>query len=116
MDEQKRALHQMYREAEQCKAAGKLPEAVEQYKKILELDPAFVLAHHALAVAYCQLGDYAAAIQHAERACELEPHDPFAFMALSVTYRKAFQGTQEYRFIQLAEEAMARSHQLNAMR
>ncbi|GIW95950.1 MAG: nuclear scaffold-like protein p76 [Pirellulaceae bacterium] len=114
MDEPKQTPNQMYQEAEQLKAAGKLNEAVQIYQKILQTDPNYVLAHHALAVAYCTLGDYDAAIQHALRACELEPNDPFAYMSLSVTYRKAFQGTQDYRYIQLAEDAMARSHQLHA--
>lgn len=107
--------HEIYKEAEKLKAAGKLEEAVAKYEEILAIDPQFVLSHHALAVAYCTLGNYDAAIRHALRACELEPNDPFSFMALSVTYRKAFQGTQEYRYIQLAEDAMARSHAL-AMR
>jgi tetratricopeptide (TPR) repeat protein len=110
------SLHQLYNEAQQLRAEGKLNEAVEKYRQILSQDPNFVLAHHALAVAYCSLGNFDAAIEHALKACQLEPNDPFSYMALSVTYRKAFQGTQEYRYIQLAEEAMARSHALSMHR
>ena len=54
------------------------------------------------------------AVRHAERACELEPNEPFSYTALSVTYRNASQAADNahdnQRFIHLAEEAMARSH------
>ncbi|MBM4000776.1 MAG: tetratricopeptide repeat protein [Planctomycetes bacterium] len=102
----------LYREAEILKNEGKLAEAVVKYDEVLAEDPSFALALHASAVACAALGEYERAIEYAQRACALEPTDPFAFMSLSVTFRRAFEGTRIHRYIQLAEDAMARSNAL----
>jgi hypothetical protein len=47
------------------------------------------------------------AIAHNQKACELEPSDPFNFTAMSVTYQRAFAGTGERKYIAMAEDAMA---------
>ena len=67
-----------------------------------------------LAVLYGKLDKHEDAIRHAEKACELEPNDAFSFTAMSVTYQRAWQGTQNPQFIQLAETAMARAHALQS--
>ncbi len=102
-------VRELYKTAEKLKAEGKHAEAIELYQQVLAEDPSLVLAHHSLAVVYSNIAEYDKAIEHALKACELEPKDPFAYMSLSVIYRKTFQGTQEQRYIQLAEDAMARS-------
>jgi tetratricopeptide (TPR) repeat protein len=102
-----------YKAGEQLKSAGRHDEAVQKFQAALAADPSYALAHHALAVCYSHLGDHDRAVQHAQKACELEPQDPFSFMALSVTYRRAFQGTGEHGYIQMAEDAMARSHAIS---
>ena len=56
------------------------------------------------------------AVRHGQRACELEPDDPFNFTALSVTYQRAFQATKDRKYIQLAEESMAKTHMLQRSR
>ncbi len=56
------------------------------------------------------------AISHGQRACELEPSDPFNFTALSVTFQRAWAGTQEQKYIQMAEDAMAESKRLEMMK
>ena len=43
---------------------------------------------------------------------EIEPEDAFNFTAMSVTYQRAWQGTQNNEYIQLAEDAMAQAHNL----
>ena len=58
------------------------------------------------------LGQHEDAIQHARRACELEPNDPFSFTALSVTYQRAFAGTNNMQYIRMAEDAMEQSRML----
>jgi hypothetical protein len=73
------------------------------------LEPAFVRGHLALAVLYHHTGDHELAVQHAERACELEPGDSFNFAALSVTCQRAFEATRDPAWIHRAEMAMARS-------
>ena len=46
------------------------------------------------------------------RACELEPEEAFNFTAMSVTYQRAFAGTQNAEYIHRAEDAMAKAHAL----
>jgi len=101
--------YELYDQADQLKEEGKLEEAVAKLQEVLEGDPGFALAHAALAVHYGKLGQHEQAIQHGQKVCELEPNDPFSFTALSVTFQRAYAGTGDQQFIQLAEDAMARS-------
>ncbi len=82
-------------------------------QEAIALDDAYALAHSALAVVLQRLGRHDQAIQHALRVAELEPSDPFSYTALSVTYQRAFAGTNEMGYIRLAEDAMERSRQLS---
>ena len=81
-------------EAEKLKDAGKLEEAVQKLQQLLEVDRSHVLSHLALAVIYGRLQQHEAAVKHGELACELEPNEPFNFTAMSVTYQRAWAGTQ----------------------
>ena len=102
----------LYDEADRLKAEGKLDEAVAKLQEALAQDDSYALAHSALAVVLQRLGRHEEAIQHAVRTSELEPNDPFSFAALSVTYQRAYAGTNEMGYIRLAEDAMERSRQL----
>jgi Flp pilus assembly protein TadD len=108
--------HALYAKAEALMDGGQLEEAVPQLQEVLKADEQFTLAHLALARVLTKLGRHGEAIQHGQKACELEPSDPFSFTALSVTYQRAWAGTQDQKFIQLAEDAMARARQLEAQR
>jgi tetratricopeptide (TPR) repeat protein len=101
-----------YRDADNLKAAGKHREAIEKLLEILSIDPSFVMAHLGLAVCYGKLGDHVSAVKHGETVVQLDPKDPFGYTALSVTYLRAFDGTQDRKFIGLAEEAKARGQML----
>jgi tetratricopeptide (TPR) repeat protein len=103
----------LYDEADKLKAEGRLDESVDKLREALALDENYALAHSALAVVLQRLGQHDEAIQHAVRVTELEPHDPFSFTALSVTYQRAFAGTNQMGYIRLAEEAMERSRMLS---
>ena len=103
----------LYDEADRLKSEGKLDEAAAKLQDALALDETYALAHSALAVLLQRLGQHEAAITHARRVTELEPADPFSFTALSVTYQRAFAGTQQMGYIRLAEEAMEQSRQLS---
>jgi Flp pilus assembly protein TadD len=105
-------VNQLYSEADQLKDQGKLSEAIDRLHELLKIEPKHVLSHLALAVLYGRTGDHEKAIEHGRRACEIDPHDAFNFTAMSVTYQRAWQGTQRGEYIQLAEEAMARAHSL----
>ena len=45
--------------------------------------PEYALAHAALSVFYQQLERNDEAVEHAGKVCELEPEDPFSFVAMS---------------------------------
>lgn len=107
-------LHAQYNAVEKLIDEEKFDEAIAGLKPIVEADESFVLAHLALARVYTKTGQHDEAIQHAVKATELEPDDPFNFTALSVTYQRAWAGTQKQEFITMAEDAMARAQQLNA--
>ena len=95
----------LYDEHDKLKSEGKLEEAAAKLQEALELDPSYNLAHSALAVLCGKLGNHDAAIEHALKACELQPKDPFSFTALSVTYQRAGR-------IPEAEDAMARAQMM----
>ena len=105
-------VHAIYNDVEQLIDQEKYPQAIDALRSILVQDDQFVLAHLALARVYTKTGQHTEAIEHGRRACELEPQDPFNFTAMSVTYQRAWAGTQEPRYIQLAEEAMAKAQSL----
>lgn len=107
-------LMELYQLSEQQKAEGKLDDAIQTLNQILATDESHVLSHLSLAVLYGRVKQHDQAVQHARRACELDPKDAFNFTALSVTYQRAWQGTQQPQYIQLAEEAMAKAHLLQS--
>ncbi len=103
---------ELYDEADKLKDAGDLDGAVAKLHEALEIDADYALAHSALAVVEQRRGNHDQAIEHAKRVTELQPDDAFSYTALSVTYQRAYAGTGETSFIQLAEDAMAKSRQV----
>lgn len=99
------ASHELYDQADKLKDAGQLDEAVAKLNELLAADPAYTLAHSALAVVLTRQKKHDEAIAHAMKVCELEPNDPFSFTALSVTFQRAGK-------IPEAEDAMARARML----
>lgn len=105
-------VNALYAEAEQLRDDQQYEAAVEKLKACLTEDVNHVLSHLALAVIYGKLDQHERACEHGEAACRLEPEDAFNFTALSVTYQRAWVGTQQQAYIMKAEEAMARAHAL----
>jgi len=103
---------QLYKEADKLKDEGKLDEAIVKLNELLAADENHVLSHLALAVIYGRVGKHDDAVRHGQRACEIDANDPFNFTAMSVTFQRAWQGTQKQEYIQMAEDAMARAHML----
>lgn len=101
-----------YNQAEKLKDAGQLEEAATILQELLQESPDHVLSHLTLARIYTAQGQHEMAVQHAEKACELEPTEGFNFTLLSVTYQRAYAGTGDQRYIRMAEDAMARSRML----
>jgi tetratricopeptide (TPR) repeat protein len=106
-------LNAKYNQVEKLIDNDKFDEGIAGLNEIIQLDDTFVLAHLALARVYTKTGKHELAIRHAERACELEPTDFMNFTALSVTYQRAWAGTQDQAYIGKAEEAMAKAQSLS---
>lgn len=102
-------VNELYTAAEKLKDAGNFPEAIAKLNEVLALDDKHVLSHLALGVLYGKVGQHQEAVKHAERAVQLEPADNYNFTMLSVVYQRAWAATQDYKYIQLAEEAKARA-------
>jgi predicted Zn-dependent protease len=90
----------LYDEAIELQQAGKLDEAVGKLEALLADHPGYALAYSALAVFCGKQGRNDEAVQHARKVCQLEPEDPFSYMALSMVSQKAGLRGE-------AEEAMA---------
>lgn len=109
-------ITERYNAAEKLKDEGKTQEAIEAFESILADDPSHILCHLTLGRLFTLAGDFERAIEHGKKACELEPQEPFNFTALSLTYQRTFAGTQDPKYIQMAEDAMAESRRLETMR
>ena len=107
-------VHAKYNEVEKLIDDEKFDEAIAGLTAIVAENDSFVLAHLALARVYTKTGQHELAITHGEKACALEPDDPFNFTAMSVTYQRAWAGTQDQQFIHKAEDAMAKAQMLQA--
>jgi Tfp pilus assembly protein PilF len=109
-------VNELYKEFEQLKRAAKFDEAIAKLQELLKQDEKHVLSHLALAVLYGKVGKHDLAVTHAEKAVEIEPQDTFNWTALSTTYQRAFEGTQDRQYIYRAEEAKARSQAMQWQR
>ena len=109
-------LTQKYNEAEKLKDEGKYDEAVALLNEVLAEDADHVLTHLTLGRIFTLTAKFDLAIEHGQKACELEPSEPFNFTALSVTFQRAWAGTQEQKYIQMAEDAMAESRRLESLK
>ncbi len=72
-----------YDEAIALKEKGDLVQAVAMLEKLCEDFPEYALPHAALSMIYCRLDKFPESLNHAEMVCELEPEDPFSFVAMS---------------------------------
>jgi Flp pilus assembly protein TadD len=82
-------VDQLYDEAIQQQQAGMLQEAVGKLEGLAVAHADYALAHAALGVFYGQLGRHDEAVEHAQKVCQLEPDDPFSYMALSLVCQRA---------------------------
>ena len=79
----------LYDEAIALKEAGELENAIGKLETLLAEHPHYALAHAALSVFCVQADRNDEAIDHGRKVCELEPDDPFSFMAMSMVCQKA---------------------------
>jgi predicted Zn-dependent protease len=83
------AVHELYDEAIELQQAGKLEEAVGKLEALVAEHPDYALGHAALGVFYGKLDRQDEAIEHARKVCQLEPEDPFSYMAMSLICQRA---------------------------
>jgi tetratricopeptide (TPR) repeat protein len=107
---------ELYNEHEKLKDNGQYQEAIAKLEEALGQDENFVMAHLGLGVLYAKVGQHERAVAHSQRACQIEPNEPFNFTAMSVCCQRASQGAQNAadnaKYIRMAEDAMARAHML----
>jgi len=82
-------VEERYDEAIALQQAGNLAEAVGKLEQLVAEAPDYALAHAGLSVFCGKLDRHDEAVEHARKVCELEPDDPFSFMALSLICQKA---------------------------
>jgi len=97
----------LYDEAIELQQRGDLDAAVGKLHELLKQDASYALAHAALSVFYSRAEKHDEAIEHAEKVCELEPDDPFSFIAMSLLYQKAGQIGEAERAMMQARQAQA---------
>ena len=69
-------------------AIGELENAVEKYRRTVEMDPEFFDGWHALGMALMKLGHFPEAIEAGKRATQLRPNDQIAWTSLSLFYNR----------------------------
>ncbi len=105
-----------YNAAEKLKDQGKSDEAIAALEALLVDEPNHVLSHLTLGRLYTLAAKFDKAIEHGVKACQLEPNEPFNFTALSLTYQRTFAGTQDPKYITMAEDARDEARRLESLR
>ncbi len=80
------ALQDLFDDANGHLALGELDDAVELYRKCVELDPAFFDGWHALGMALLKTGHLKEAIGCGLQSVTLKPNDLLAWTSLSQMY------------------------------
>jgi tetratricopeptide (TPR) repeat protein len=81
--------YELYDEAVDLVAEGRLDDAVARYREAITLDPDFADGWQGLALALNDLGRHTDAIEAGKRLCELQPDDVLAHTTLSRLYQAA---------------------------
>jgi len=101
----------IYDEAIELQQQGRLDDAVGKLHQLLEQDATYALAHAALSVFYSKLEKHDEAIEHGKKVCELEPEDPFSFVAMSLICQKAGRLAEAEQALMQAREAQIAAQQ-----
>ena len=96
---------EMYDEAVALQQEGKVEEAVGKLNDLIAQDPDYALAHAALSKFNSLLEKHDAAVESAKKVCELEPNDPFSFVAMSMICQKADRMAEAEQAMEKARSA-----------
>lgn len=94
----------VYEEAIALQEQGALDAAISKLEGLVAEAPDYALAHAALSRFYSLQEKHDQAVAQGHKVCELEPEDPFNFVALSLVCQKAGR-------IAEAEQAMMQARQ-----
>ncbi len=94
-----------YDQAIELQQKGDVDQAIAELEKLIEQHRDYALAHAALSVFYGRLEQHEKAIEHGRKVCDLEPNDPFSFVALSMICQKAGEIPQAEQALMQAREA-----------
>lgn len=83
---------------------GKVPEAIAEYKRALDIRPDYVDAHHNLGTLYLQQGKLDLAIRAFREATRLEPQGAIYQRSLGIAYLQAGKREEARRALQRALE------------
>jgi Flp pilus assembly protein TadD len=83
------SVDESYDQAIALQEKGDLDAAIAKLESILAESPDHALSHSALSVFYGKLERFDEAVEHAQRVCQIEPDDPFSFVAMSLICQKA---------------------------
>ncbi|MDD4268955.1 MAG: hypothetical protein PHO07_05340 [Pirellulales bacterium] len=94
-----------YDEAIRLQQGGDLKAAVAKLEELAADEPDYALAHAALSVFYQRLERDDEAVEHARRVCQLEPEDPFSFIAMSTICQKVGRIAEAEQALMQARQA-----------
>lgn len=97
-----------YDEAIALKEKGDVIQAVQLLEDLCRDYPEYALPHAALSMLYCRLDKFQECLDHAELVCELEPEDPFSFVAMSALAIKSGDHAAAEEALQKAQLAQLR--------
>ena len=97
-----------YDEAIALKEKGDVIQAMEILETLCRDYPDYALPHAALSMLYCRLDKFEECLNHAELVCELEPEDPFSFVAMSALAIKSGNQAAAEEALQKAQLAQLR--------
>ena len=82
-------LDEIFDDANGDLAVGDLENAVEKYRRCVQIVPDFFDGWHALGMALMKLGRFPEAIEAGKKAVELRPNDQIGWTSLSLFYNRA---------------------------
>lgn len=80
---------ELYDEAVDCIAEGRLDDAIGKYQEAVDLDPNFADAWEGLSMAYADKEMWAEAIAAAKKVVELTPDEQLSYTNLSRIYQRS---------------------------
>lgn len=80
---------ELYDQAVDCVAEGRLDDAISKYKEALSLAPTFADAWEGLSMAYADKEMWAEAIETAKKVVELTPDEQLGYTNVSRIYQRS---------------------------